>query len=119
MIIREEIKKLEELGRMPDESENDLNSETIDLYAGLLKRIEKPVSWDEALILARLFPKYGLFGVEYSLMHVFESIVLHIEEDKYVQLIAECPSEEWREKLMYRLDMRAFFPRKIKKPLRD
>ena len=104
MIIRKEIKELEKLGRLPDESENNLSSETIDLYADLFKSIEKPVNYEEAKILVRLFPESGLFGIEWTLLHLFESIFTQIEESKYIQLMAECPSEEWEKTLRQRLD---------------
>ena len=102
--IRNEIKEIEKLGRMPDESENDLSNELINLYADLLHKIEKPVNWAEAKILIKLFPESGLFGVEWSLLHLFETIFPCEEIEEYVQLIAECPSEEWREHLLQRVE---------------
>jgi len=104
MKIRNEIKELEKLGRMPDESEDNLSSELIDTYASLLRSIEKPVNLEEAKILILLFPETGLFGVEWTLLHLFESIFFNIEEDKYIQLIAECPSKEWHENLKIRFE---------------
>ena len=105
MTIRNEIKRLEELGRMPDESEDNLSSELLNLYASLLHSIEKPVNREEAKILIRLFPESGLFGAEWTLLHLFETI-FSIEEDEYIRLIAECPSKEWRETLTARLENR-------------
>ena len=103
MTIREEIKKLGELGRMPDETEDDLSNELIDLYASLLKRVGKPLNLEVAKIIIRLFPESGLFGVEWTLLHLFET-VFPMEEDEYVRLISECPSKEWRERLLARLE---------------
>ena len=85
MTIQNEIKKLEELGRMPDESQNNLDSKIIDLYADLLKNTEKPVNFEEAKILVKLFPEFGLFGVEWTLLHLLESVCSEIDENKYIQ----------------------------------
>ena len=61
-------------------------------------------NYEEAKILVRLFPESGLFGIEWTLLHLFESIFTQIEESKYIQLMAECPSEEWDKTLRQRLD---------------
>ena len=103
MIVRKEIKKLEELGRMPDESEDDLSRERSGLYANLLDSIEPPINLEEAKILIRLFPESTFYEVEWALLHIFET-VSQIEEDKYIQLISQCPSKEWREILLIRLE---------------
>ena len=103
MIVRSEIKKLEELGRMPDESDDSVSVEMLNLYKNSLHNVAKPVNYEEAKILVRLFPESGCYGGEWTLLHLFESI-FPIEENKYVQLIAECPSKEWRERLTERFE---------------
>jgi len=102
MTIRKEVRELEELGRMPDESEDELSREKSGVYASLLDSIEIPVNWEEAKILIRLFPESTLYEVEWTLLHIFET-VFPFEENKYVKLISQCPSKEWREILLVRL----------------
>ncbi len=102
-MLQENIKKLEELGRMPDESENNLSNQLIDEYAQMIDNAKKPINIEEAKVLIKLFPESGLFGVEWSLLHLFETILGHISIDDYKKLIEECPSEEWKEQLTDRL----------------
>jgi hypothetical protein len=102
-MVQETIKKLEELGRMPDESENNLSSQLIDEYARLTGLVKKPINIEEAKILIKLFPESGLFGVEWSLLHIFESVYNKIPDAEYINIIEECPSKEWKETLIERL----------------
>jgi hypothetical protein len=93
--------QLKALGRMPDESDETLTSERIDAYAKLLKEVKKPVSREDAAALIGLFPESGLYGVEWTLLHLFES-VQSANRAEYEALIAHCPSEEWRNTLQIR-----------------
>lgn len=103
-MIQEAINKLERLGRMPDESNENLSSEEIDEYGRLIKEVIKPISLEDARVLIKLFPERGLYGVEWTLLHIFESVLVNISVDDYERIIKECPSEEWRNTLKTRLD---------------
>ena len=103
-MIQRTINRLKELGRMPNSSEDDLSAEKIDEYAKLIKETNKPINWEEAKILIKLFPEIELFGVEWSLLHLFETIFGHVPLDDYKKLIDECPSKEWKEQLTDRLN---------------
>ena len=100
--MQKSIELLKNMGRMPDESTDDLSSERIDQYAALLKQIEPPITLEEAEILVQLFPEYALFGVEWTLLHILEKAQISFPE-KYEQLIEKCPSIEWRNTLKARL----------------
>ncbi|MCD8044702.1 MAG: hypothetical protein LUH10_16840 [Tannerellaceae bacterium] len=102
-MIQETIQKLASMGRMPDASEDNLSSELIDEYAPLIHASVKPINREEASILITLFPEDELFGVEQSLLHLFESIYHTIPLDEYKSIIEKCPSDEWRETLLKRV----------------
>ncbi|WP_203558542.1 hypothetical protein [Bacteroides sp. 519] len=104
MNIQPPIQELELLGRMPDESNDNLTNEQIDLYSSLLDKVNKPINKNEAAILVKLFPESGLYGVQWTLLHLFESIYSTISVNEYRELIALCPSDEWRENLEIRLE---------------
>ena len=57
--MRTEILQLKDLGRMPNESINDPDNivEVIRSYDELLKRIQLPISFDEAEVLVQIFPR--------------------------------------------------------------
>lgn len=46
----------------------------IDKYADLLGKITKPITLDEAHILIKLFPPTALYGIEWTLLHLIESV---------------------------------------------
>ena len=56
--MRQEFVYLTELGRMPNESLSDDESidKLINLYDELLENITLPLSYEEALVLVRIFP---------------------------------------------------------------
>jgi hypothetical protein len=102
-MIQEGITKLMLLGRMPDESEDKLSSKQIEEYANLLEKIKTPINIEEGYILIKLFPEHSLFGIEWTLLHLIESIYAHTEILTYKNLIEECNSVEWKEILLKRL----------------
>lgn len=57
--MRTEILQLKDLGRMPNESINDPDNivEVIRSYDELLKRIQLPISFDEAEVWYKSFPR--------------------------------------------------------------
>ncbi|EWH11474.1 hypothetical protein KLA_15795 [Cellulophaga geojensis KL-A] len=105
-IIRNEIKKLNDLGRMPNESLDDPDSidDIIDEYDELLESIEKPITYEEAEIIIGLFPENAFYDLHWTLLHLIESLFKEIKLDDYKKLIEICPSEEWKETLTIRLN---------------
>ncbi|NOU23506.1 MAG: hypothetical protein HOO93_17300 [Methyloglobulus sp.] len=69
--IRQTIYALNALGPLPSEDES--NPELIRKYEELFRSITKPVSDDEAYILAKLFGSDGCFGLASSLVHLIET----------------------------------------------
>ena len=98
--MRNEILQLKDLGRMPNESINDPDNivEVIRSYDELLKRIQLPISFDEAMVLVQIFPENAFYDLQWSLLKLVESICVD-DENKYIQLINSCPSQEWRDTL--------------------
>ena len=103
-MVQETVKKLENLGRMPDEANENLSVEQIKEYDRLMKEAIRPISLDDAVILIKLFPESSLYGGEWTLLHLFETIFGRIPLNDYRKLIDECPSEEWRKRLLTRLE---------------
>lgn len=98
--IRKEIKELEAIGRMPDESISQNNIELIEKYEALLCNIKAPINFYEAEILIQLFPEKGLFGLEWTLLHLIETLYNSENKEQYKNLIQKCPSKEWKEILI-------------------
>ena len=103
-IMRKEIEKLALMGAMPDEADEQITAELIDEYANLLGKIGKPITLDEAYILVKLFPPIALYGVEWTLLHLVESVHSEIDISEYRELINECNSAEYKEILVQRLN---------------
>jgi hypothetical protein len=102
--MQTQIVELKKLGRMPDESQEDIEDSLIDQYDSLLKAVTLPISYDEAEVLIALFPENALFGVQWSLLHTLESIYGCISKEEYEKLIERCPSQEWKNTLKRRLE---------------
>ena len=102
-MVREQISRLNQLGQMPDQSDDTVTDETIDSYADALSKIEAPITQQEGEILVRLFPQVSLFGVEWRLLHLIESLFNTVDFDIYENLINNCPSDEWKEAMSARL----------------
>ena len=92
--MRNEILQLKDLGRMPNESINDSDSidELINAYDTLLEQIQFPISFDEAMVLVQIFPENAFYDLQWSLLRL-------VDDDRYIQLINSCPSQEWRDTL--------------------
>lgn len=105
-MIRQEIKELEKMGRMPNETLNDDPSvdNIIEQYDELLESIEKPISLDEGEILIKLFPENAFYDLQWTLLQLIESLFKVIEIEKYENLIEKCPSTEWKETMKVRLE---------------
>ena len=113
--MRKEVEQLALMGAMPDETDEPTDV-LIDKYADLLGKITKPITLDEAHILIKLFPPTALYGIEWTLLHLIESVYPETEFIKYKELINkvkskccgikvnECNSVEFREMLVQRLN---------------
>ena len=68
--MRTEILQLKDLGRMPNESINDPDNivEVIRSYDELLKRIQLPISFDEAEVLVQIFPESSFYDLQWDLL---------------------------------------------------
>ena len=93
--MRTEILQLKDLGRMPNESINDPDNivEVIRSYDELLKRIQLPISFDEAEVLVQIFPESSFYDLQWDLLKLGESVIRIDDGDKYIQLINACPSQ--------------------------
>ena len=102
--MRQEFVYLTELGRMPNESLSDDESidKLINIYDELLENITLPLSYEEALVLVRIFPESAFYYLQWTLLRLVESMVKYENEVNYLHLISQCPSEEWREGLINR-----------------
>lgn len=105
-MIRQEIIELQKMGRMPNETLNDDPSvdNIIEQYDELLESIEKPISLGEGEILIKLFPHNAFYDLQWTLLHLIESLFKVIEIEKYENLIKKCPSTEWKETMKARLE---------------
>lgn len=102
--MRKEVEQLALMGAMPDEADERITAALVDEYADLLGKIVKPVTLDEAHILIKLFPPTALYGVEWTLLHLIESVYSEIKSFEYRKLINECNSTEFKKILVQRLN---------------
>ena len=96
--MRKEVEQLALMGAMPDEADERITA------ADLLGKIVKPVTLDEAHILIKLFPPTALYGIEWTLLHLIESVYSEIKSLEYRELINECNSTEFKKMLVQRLN---------------
>ena len=101
--MRKEVEQLALMGAMPDADER-ITAALVDEYADLLGKIVKPVTLDEAHILIKLFPPTALYGIEWTLLHLIESVYSEIKSLEYRELINECNSTEFKKMLVQRLN---------------
>ena len=98
------LEQLALMGAMPDEADERITAALVDEYADLLGKIVKPVTLDEAHILIKLFPPTALYGIEWTLLHLIESVYSEIKSLEYRELINECNSTEFKKMLVQRLN---------------
>jgi len=70
-MMREEIRKLAEMGPLP--ASDNAGEEELQTYENLLKAVGAPVSDEEARTLARLFGPDDCYGLAWTLMHLIET----------------------------------------------
>ena len=102
--MRKEVEQLALMGAMPDEADERITAALVDEYADLLGKIVKPVTLDEAHILIELFPPTALYEIEWTLLHLIESVYSEIKSLEYRELINECNSTEFKKMLVQRLN---------------
>ena len=98
--MRKEVEQLALMGAMPDEADERITAALVDEYADLLGKIVKPVTLDEAHILIKLFPPTALYGIEWTLLHLIESVYSEIKSLEYREL----NSTEFKKMLVQRLN---------------
>ena len=69
----------------------------LDLFHNFLEQIQFPISFDEAMVLVQIFPENAFYDLQWSLLRLVESVC--VDDDRYIQLINSCPSQEWRDTL--------------------
>jgi hypothetical protein len=102
-MIQKNIEKLNQLGPMPDQSDEEVSDKLIDEYANLLNGVKTPISLEEAKILIKLFPPISLYGVEWCLLHLIETVYKNISPSEYLKLLNECNSNENKSLLLKRV----------------
>ena len=100
-MIRKNIIKLKELGRIPNHEEED---NLIEEFEFLLSTIEKPITKEEGEVLILLFPREHCFGLESTLLHLIESLFTEISLPEYRNLVLLCDNDIWKETLLERLN---------------
>lgn len=97
-MIRQEFLELQKTGRMPNESINDDASidTLINLYDAILGKITLPITYEEGKILIKLFPENAFYDLQWSLLKLIESLIKTTDNERYINLINVCPSQEWR-----------------------
>lgn len=97
--MRKEVEQLALMGAMSDEADERITAALVDEYADLLGKIVK-----QAHILIKLFPPTALYGIEWTLLHLIESVYSEIKSLEYRELINECNSTEFKKMLVQRLN---------------
>ena len=103
-MVRDEVKRLLELGPPPSEEELIRSpSSFLEQYEHLLRSIQKPVTDEEARLLAGMFGVDGCFGLGWTLLHLIETAPnwpeagdLGNSSNEWVQLLKE-RAARWRE----------------------
>lgn len=98
-MIRKSVLKLQDLGRLPDESQDDdIPQAFFDLFEYHLNTIQQAITKEEAKILIKLFPETSCYGMGWSLLHLIEST----PDWPIQEIIDMCPSTEWTNRLLSR-----------------
>lgn len=98
----EVIAKLYAIGKLPSDTTPEADNFQIDLFDELLQSLTLPVSSEDALKLINLSPPVGsgCFGVEWTLLHIIETI--SVEDIDIILKLAE--ENEIRELIKARLE---------------
>ena len=98
--MRKEVLELKNIGRMPTETLEDTEGilSLIEKYDSLISNIESPISLEEAKVIISIFPEGFFYDLHWDLVRLIESFLWQ-NEQKYLKIINQCPSEEWKEVL--------------------
>lgn len=96
--MKEQIKELLKMGKIPPDDEMD--DELFNKYDEFIQIVE-PLTCEEAEIMVKLFSDDCL-DLNWGLIHTIETVVCSNEE--YRRIIMKCENQEWRERLITRLD---------------
>ncbi len=103
-MVRNEVKELSRMGRLPSEEESIQNpSPLLEKYQQLLLSIEKPVTDEEAKVLTEVFGIDGCFGLGWTLLHLIETAPnwpidenLKNVENEWIERLKD-RAERWRD----------------------
>ena len=70
----------------------------IEKYDSLISNIESPISLEEAKVIISIFPEGFFYDLHWDLVRLIESFLWQ-NEQQYLKIINQCPSEEWKEVL--------------------
>lgn len=100
IIMRKEVLELKKIGRMPTETLEDIEGilSLIEKYDSLISNIESPISLEEAKVIISIFPEGFFYDLHWDLVRLIESFLWQ-NEQQYLKIINQCPSEEWKEVL--------------------
>ena len=100
IIMRKEVLELKKIGRMPTETLEDIECilSLIEKYDSLISNIESPISLEEAKVIISIFPEGFFYDLHWDLVRLIESFLWQ-NEQQYLKIINQCPSEEWKEVL--------------------
>ena len=98
--MRKEVLELKNIGRMPTETLEDTEGilSLIEKYESLISNIESPISLEEAKVIISIFPEGFFYDLHWDLVRLIESFLMQ-NEQQYLEIINQCPSEEWKEVL--------------------
>ncbi len=96
------IEELYKIGKLPDESDSNIDDFPLDKFDELLQKINTPVSESEAIKLINLSPPTdtGCHGVEWSLLHVIETVAI----EKLQNVLNHSEDNELKKLIQIRLD---------------
>jgi hypothetical protein len=95
--IRHEVRELAAAGPFPDEQ--DATVEEIDEVERLIDLIDRPVTDDEAQLLATLFGPDNCYGLAWTLLHLIETA-----PGAQIASYRQNPDNEWVIRLNARVD---------------
>jgi len=98
--MRKEVLELKNIGRMPSETLEDTEGilSLIEKYDSLISNIESPISLEEAKVIISIFPEGFFYDLHWDLVRLIESFLWQ-NEQQYLEIINQCPSEEWKKVL--------------------
>jgi len=96
------IKELYEIGKLPSERDDAIDTFPLESFDRLLQQLVTPVNEEEAIKLINLSPPVdtGSFGVEWTLLHLAETL----DTDKIQNVLDRAEDNEVKRLMQIRLD---------------